>query len=568
MKSFLSFVYLFIYFVSFSASQNSYSYSGLIYFGTTNLPVYPGTLTLRSTLSSLSISNSTNSSGYFYFSSVAEGPYTAYISYSTPSFQTYGTIVSTFTLNNDLKVVLIVPDVYLIGSVFDASTNNPISFAQMSATAFGDLGFNYIFATANAIGKFTVSIIPTTYFDVVISVPEVYQTNFTASNPFPGDYKWTNNFNVVDFPLVESGIINGHVYFQSDNAIVSGSSVTAYAGGLRTSSNVNESGFYSIQMTGNTFFTLSVTFSSYGPNPQSSFSSYGTAVGSATILPTQVLTQDLYVEDCFLTGTIVDYAGNPVPFSYLQGSAFSTASGFDTISAQANESGTINVRINLNNYYEITLIPPTGSTQYITTSLYSQDWRDPSACNDLTFVISSKIIVSGIALYSTGEYLPTDSVISSNLTSESYPISTTGNFEMNLSQGTFIFQVKFTWRNPLNFQSYYTTGGISITKSISSTNSKPLVIFVPFIIIGGIIVDSTNNSVSNATFSATAFAKGSGFDYLKLITDNNGHFYGRIISNSYFDCNLYPPEGSSYVITPLPDMQFTTSVNNLTLVIS
>jgi hypothetical protein len=337
-------------------------------------------------------------------------------------------------------------------------------------------------------------------------------------------------------------VLSGQVKFADGSAAV-GQVVYAYepASNVTLRATVDAAGQYQLQLSPGTY-DIGVALSDEGFSGSKTLH-YAKALSTSLVL-------NLQTPDILLNGRIIDSSGQPVANAQLMGYTFLDL-GYCSLSATTGADGRFQQRILPGSYFNLQLQPGPGSS-YVVTPLPDETF---SATVSKDYVLSGGVQLSGQVKFADGSAAAGQVVYAyepaSNVTLRA-TADAAGQYQLRVAPGTYDIGVALS------------DGGFSGSKTLhyakALSTSLVLNLQTPDILLNGRIIDSSGQPVANAQLMGYTFLD-LGYCSLSATTGADGRFQQRILPGSYFNLQLQPGPGSSYVVTPLPDETFSATVS-------
>jgi hypothetical protein len=338
----------------------------------------------------------------------------------------------------------------------------------------------------------------------------------------------------------EQVAISGQVRFADGTAVPSASiSARPLSQGSWQYAYADASGNYSMYLPPGTY-DIVVQFSDTG------FYGSQLVVSSRSITTSTQL--NLTLTDIVLSGRILNSSGQPVAGAQLSGYG-STMEGSNNLNVTTGADGRFQLRMLPGTYSSMRLYPPQGSS-YAVTLLPDETF---SASTTKDYVLANGFQLSGQVRFADGTAVPSASLslrpLSQGIWQYAYA-DASGNYSTYLSPGTYDIIVQFSDTG------FY--GSQLVVSSRSITSHTQLNLTLANIVLSGQILNSSGQPVAGAQLSGYGSSM-EGSNNLNVTTGADGRFQVRMLPGTYSSMRLYPPQGSSYAVTLLPDETFSAS---------
>jgi hypothetical protein len=336
--------------------------------------------------------------------------------------------------------------------------------------------------------------------------------------------------------------ISGQVKF-ADGSGVSLASITARptssGGWLNTTA--DSSGNYALYLPPGTYDII-VQFSNPG------FYGSQRVVSARSITTTTQL--NLTLSDIVLSGRILNSGGQTVAGARLSGYSY-TSEGMNDLYVTAGADGRFQVRMLPGTYTGMRLYPPSSGTYAITV------------LPDATFSVSTSrdyVLINGVNLSGQVKFADGKSVSQASITLEPTSAGATqnttadssGNYSMYVAPGTYDIIVQFS------VPGFYGSQRVVLARSITTTTLLNLTL--SDIVLSGRILNSSGLPVIGARLSGYSYSS-EGMNDLYATSEADGRFQVHMLPGTYTGMRIYPPSGTAYAITVLPDATFSVSTS-------
>jgi protocatechuate 3,4-dioxygenase beta subunit len=469
-----------------------------------------------------------------YVLNLIPGTYNINVQFNSPGFYGSQTVVQSYTLSSSTTLDLTLGDILLTGRILN-SNGQPVADVRLSGYGSSSSGSNYLSPTSGADGRFSVRMLPGSYYSMQLVPPTGSPYATTA---LPGETFSTST--TRDYVLTDAVILSGQVKF-ADGSVVPGATVSAMptSAGSSQYTTADTSGLYTLNLASGTY-NISVQFNSPG------FYGSQMVVQSYTLSTSSTL--DLTLGDILLTGRIFNSNGQPVADVRLSGYG-SSSSGSNYLSPTSGADGQFSVRMLPGSYYSMQLVPPTGSP-YAITALPAETF---STSTTRDYVLTGAVTLSGQVRFADGSVASgaTVSAMPTSAGSSQYTTAdTSGLYVLNLASGTYNISVQF------NSPGFY--GSQMVVQSYTLSTSSILDLPLGDILLTGRILNTNGQPVADVRLSGYG-SSASGSNYLSPTSGADGRFSVRVLPGSYYSMQLNPASGSGYLQTPLPNETFSSS---------
>ncbi len=498
--------------------------------------VLSGATVSASPTSGGSSQNVTSSTTGTYVLNLIPGTYNISVQFSVSGFYGSQQVASSYTVSANSTLDLTLGDILLRGRILNSS-GLPVAGAQLTGYSSSPYGSNYLSPTTGSDGRFSVRMLPGSYYSLQLYPPP---GSSYAITPLPNQTFSTST--TQDFVLANAFVLGGLVRF-ADGTVVSGATVSANStsGSVSQSTTSSSTGTYSLNLAPGTY-NINVQFSVPGFYGSQLVASSYTLTGNGTL--------NLTLGDILLNGRILNTSGQPVAGVQLTGYS-SSAYGSNYLSPASGTDGRFSVRMLPGSYYSLQLQPPTGSP-YAPTALPTETF---SVSTTRDFVLANAATLSGLVRFADGTVI-SGATVSANPTmggsSQNATSSTTGTYSLSLSPGTYNIGVQFSapgfYGSQLVASAYMVSGNGTLNLTLGD------------ILLNGRILNASGQPVAGVQltgYSSSAYGSNS----LSPASGTDGRFSVRMLPGSYYSLQLQPASGSGYLQTPLANETFSSSTS-------